>query len=54
MDKCRPLLFSDIHILPKSFYDPSGRKLDIILEAAKNKAGHSVDAIADSVHFSLL
>ena len=37
MDKCRFLLFSDIHMLPKSFYDPSGRKLDIILEAAKRE-----------------
>ena len=37
MDRCKFLLFSDIHVVPDAFYDPSGRKLDIVIEAARRE-----------------
>ena len=37
MDRCKFLLFSDIQVVPDAFYDPSGRKLDIVIEAARRE-----------------
>lgn len=50
MDRCKFMLFSDLHIVPGAFYDPSGRKLDILLEAARREQVDFIIHAGDFCH----